>query len=260
MDATLPSGAQSAALIEDTLHEAARSGDTVAIARLLDKKADIHAPDEKGRTPLLVAAREGQMDAARLLLEAGAQVDARGAGLGVTPLMAATRCKASAPLVRLLLEAGADPNALAANGAGALAHAVLGGDIETMQVLLDAGADPNGAGAAASANTAPLWAAVALKRRDLVELLLARGAEVNTGNSSIGTPFNVAVTGGDAGIARMLLEAGADPLRPSLSNIPLLAVALRFTNLPMAQLLEEYGLSLASSDEPAVRAEEQVTL
>lgn len=193
--------------------------------------------------------REGRISDARRLLEAGAEVDARSEAVGVTPLMAAAQ-RGDAPMARLLLEAGADPNAASRNGATVLARVAITGNVPTAEALLDAGASPDGIGSAPP-NAAPLWAAVALKRRELVRLLLDRGAAVNTGDSVFGTPFGVAVTGGDAAIARMLLEAGADPLRPALSNLPLLAVALRFSNPPMADLLEEYGLSLAKSDAEA---------
>jgi hypothetical protein len=43
----------------------------------------------------------------------------------------------------------------------------------------------------------------------------------------------------------VLLEAGADPRRPSRVNLPLLAVAMVLRDPPMARLLEEHGLSLA---------------
>lgn len=229
---------------ETPLHDAARTGDLGELILLLESGANVHARDAQDRTALLVAAREGQRDAARLLLAGGAEVDARGEAMSITPLMAAAR-RGESPLVRLLLEAGADPNAVSKNGAGSLARTAITGDTATAEALLEAGADPSGVGSAAPPNTSPLWAAIAMKRPDLVRLLLEHGAEVNTGDSTSGTPFGIAVTGGDAGIARMLLEAGADPLRPSLSNLPLLAVALRFTNPPMAKLLEEYNLSLA---------------
>ncbi|MBC7804540.1 MAG: ankyrin repeat domain-containing protein [Akkermansiaceae bacterium] len=235
----------------EALHIAASRGDAAQVVRLLESGADVEARDARGRTPLLVAAREGRADAARLLLEAGAAVDARGESMSITPLMASAQ-RGDVALVRLLLEAAADPNAAARNGAGVLARAVIGGNLVVAKALLDAGADPDGAGSSAPPNTSPLWVAVAMKKRDLVNLLLERGANTNTGDSVSDTPFGVAVSGGDATIARMLLEAGADPLRPALSNLPLLAVAIRFTNLPMAELLEEYGLSLAKSDTPNV--------
>lgn len=232
---------------DDSLFAAVLRGDTAEVTRLLASGADIHAHDARGRTPLLVATREGHNPVVRLLLEAGAEVYVRGETMGITPLMAAAQ-RGDTDMVRLLLEAGADPNASSRNGAGVLARAVISGNAPIVRELLEAGANPNGSETSAPPNTSPLWAAVARKQHDLIRLLIERGARVNIGDSTSDTLFGIAVSGGDAVIARMLLEAGADPSRPALSNLPLLAVAMRFTNLSMAELLEEYGLSLAKSD------------
>ena len=231
---------------EMLLHTAALRGDRAEIPRLLKEGAVVDARDADGRTPLLLAVRAGHSDIARMLLEAGADVDARGATMQITPLMVAAQ-RGDVDSVALLLEKGADPNAVSKNGAGALARAVVADTIETATMLLDAGANPSGTGLTAPPNTAPLWVAVAMKRPALVTLLVERGAQINIGNSATDTLFGIAVSGGDAAIARMLLEAGADPSRPALANLPLLAVAMRFSNPPMAALLEEYGLSLAQS-------------
>jgi ankyrin repeat protein len=239
-----------------TLHDAVARGDIETLTRLLEAGGDVYQRDEKDRSLLFLAVREAvPLAVVHLLLDHGADVNERSGRMGLTPLMAAASLVAdadvssgdtSSSLVRLLLARGADVNALATNGAGALARAVVAGNETMVRLLLDAGADPKG-GVLAPANTAPLWAAVALKQRSLVALLISRGADVNTGNSVIGTPFTIAVTGGDVEIARLLLEAGADPNRPSLVNLPLLAVALRLQNPPMAQLLEQHGLSLVAA-------------
>jgi ankyrin repeat protein len=233
--------------VADALCAAVSRGDISEVDRLLASGGDANARDARGRTVLLIAAREGRLDVARSLLTAGTEVDARSEGMSITPLMAAAQ-RGDLPLVRVLLEAGADPNASSRNGAAVLARAVLAGDVPTVRVLLEAGASPNTTESSAPPNTAPLWAAVARKQRELVRLLLEHKAQPNIGDSVTDTVFGIAVSGGDAEIARMLLEAGADPTRPALSNLPLLAVAMRFTNLPMAELLEDHGLSLAKAD------------
>lgn len=70
------------------------------------------APSVAAQTPLMVAAREGTVEAARLLLRHGARLDARDSG-GSTPLHVAARpwWRENATLVALLLDAGADRNA-----------------------------------------------------------------------------------------------------------------------------------------------------
>jgi ankyrin repeat protein len=99
------------------------------------------SPD--GFTPLHLAAFFGHEEAARLLLEDGADANvvARHESLKVTPLHSAAAGAHSA-IVRLLLEAGADPNARQEGGFTPLHSAAQNGDRESAEALLDSGADP----------------------------------------------------------------------------------------------------------------------
>jgi len=92
---------------------AAKKGDLAAVRKLL--KADpslVHARDKDGSTPLHWAAWRGQVEAARLLLESSAEVNARNQNThwGTTPLHAAAHGNQSA-VARLLLKYGADAGA-----------------------------------------------------------------------------------------------------------------------------------------------------
>ncbi len=93
-----------------------------------------------GFTPLLFAARHGDIDSATLLLAWGADVDDR-APTGATALVVAAHSGHGA-FGAMLLDAGADPNA---GGAGytALHAAILRGDRALVRQLLAHGADPN---------------------------------------------------------------------------------------------------------------------
>lgn len=118
------------------LDYAARAGDRESINRLLDAKAD---PNERdcnsfGWTPLMHAMHKYQNDAARLLVERGADVNARAGDCGeqkiedgLTPLMYAAKFD-EAEMVKFLLEHGADPRA-EYNGYNALSFAVAGGSL-----------------------------------------------------------------------------------------------------------------------------------
>ena len=96
--------------------------------------------DRGGYTPLLFAARHGDVESARLLLDAGADANET-APTGTSALVVAAHGGHTA-LARFLLESGADPNAADA-GYAAVHAAVLRGDGEMLGALLDHGADPN---------------------------------------------------------------------------------------------------------------------
>ncbi len=93
-----------------------------------------------GSTALLLVARNGDVGAARVLLEAGAEVNDTAAD-GTSALVVAAHSGHEA-LARYLLEQGADPNAAEA-GYTALHAAVLRGQGEVVRALLAGGADPN---------------------------------------------------------------------------------------------------------------------
>ena len=58
--------------LEEALQEAARTGNTAQLERLLQQGALVNAPDEAGRTPLMLAVMNGQIDMIRRLLALGA--------------------------------------------------------------------------------------------------------------------------------------------------------------------------------------------
>ncbi|TDI24476.1 MAG: hypothetical protein E2P06_07045 [Acidobacteria bacterium] len=93
-----------------------------------------------GSTPLLFAARQGDIEIARVLLTAGADVNDTAAA-GTSVLVQAVHSGHGA-LAAYLLDAGADPNAADA-GYTALHAAVLRADLETVRTLLAHGAEPN---------------------------------------------------------------------------------------------------------------------
>jgi ankyrin repeat protein len=85
---------------------ALRRADVHALARLLDRGADIDARDGHGQTALICAARDGRLDVVRLLVARGAALDCA-AKYSLTALMLAV-LNGHAEIVRLLVEAGAD--------------------------------------------------------------------------------------------------------------------------------------------------------
>jgi ankyrin repeat protein len=86
--------------------DAAQCGDAGVLADLIDRGFDIDSRDRFGQTALMLAARNGHPDAARVLVKAGADLD-RTAKYHLSALMLAV-INGHTSIVRLLTEAGAD--------------------------------------------------------------------------------------------------------------------------------------------------------
>lgn len=115
-------------------------GHAEVVRLMLEKGVDIEAASPNtGFNPLLVAAKDGDLVVARLLLEYGASVDAR-VRSGTAALGLAAR-QGNAEMVRLLLSRGAPVNAFSKSGTTALMLAASCGHAEAIRALLDAGAD-----------------------------------------------------------------------------------------------------------------------
>jgi len=142
-------------------------------------------------TPLLFAARSGDTASARLLVEAGADVNDQDAwGVSVLVLAAHSGFR---DLVDFLLENGADPNSAAA-GFTALHEAVMRRDEPLVRTLLDHGADPR----------VPLKAWTPTRRQS---------SDLHFEPELVGaSPFWLAARVVHTGIMRLLVERGADPL------------------------------------------------
>jgi ankyrin repeat protein len=169
----------------------------------------------RGDPALVLAARYGQRDIVRLLLDQGTAIESRD-GLGRTALIAAAGERDDG-MVALLLGRGADVAATDADGATALMHAAAKGHLDNARLLLDAGA--NLAAVDGNGDTA-LDVAISLGRVRLVEFLLARGADSNPpdpGADNAGySPLMRAVArdipAPDAlAMVRSLLAKGAEP-------------------------------------------------
>jgi ankyrin repeat protein len=178
---------------------------------------------------------------------------------GVTPLLYAAR-DGRLDLARMLIAAGADINAVEANGTSPLVVAIINGHIDVAQFLLEHGANPN---AADGFGRAALWSAVDLRNLDLdnktgenptdralvlglIQALLERGASPNAAlaaeppsrrwmlpfgastwvNLAGQTPLLRAALSGDVAVMRLLLAKGADPNLPTREGTtPLMAAA-----------------------------------
>lgn len=124
------------------LHEAAALDAADRVGALLDAGAHVDDRSPDGFTPLQLAAYFGAPAAAALLIERGADVDAVADNAQrIAPLHAAVAGR-HPEVVRLLLAAGAQPDARQFGGWTPLLAAAQHGHAEIVAALLDVGADP----------------------------------------------------------------------------------------------------------------------
>jgi ankyrin repeat protein len=133
--------------------------------------ADAFAPD--GFQPLGLACFFGHLDLARFLLEQGASVNSASANdARVMPLHSAAAAQ-NVAIARLLLAAGADPNAVQTDGFTPLHSAAQNGQLEMIELLLEHGARSD---SRTVNGKTPLALAEATGREDAAALLRERGA------------------------------------------------------------------------------------
>jgi len=120
-------------------------GDEAEVRRILDASPEcLNTPEPGGLTALMFCATYRRPELARVLLDRGANVDAKNrTGMTALHLAAWNHC---APVVRMLIDAGAAVDQVDDSGNTALHHAVhmhtRDLDGTTIQVLIQAGADP----------------------------------------------------------------------------------------------------------------------
>ncbi len=172
---------------------AAQSRSLDSVITLLDLGANVNHVDQTGNTPLGWAAGFGTVGMCEVMIEAGADVNA-GAGtlLGFTPLIWASMAGAEADKVKLLIEKGADLEARdTMEQATVVMHAIRTNMMANVEVLLAAGAkldvtDAKGRTAlhVAAANGAP--------DRRMIEFLLGRGLDPKATTRAGETPLDLA--------------------------------------------------------------------
>lgn len=225
---------------ESAVMAATDRGATDVVQALLKAGADANAAEKNGgQTALMWAAAEDYSEIVAALLAHQAAPNAKTKG-GFTPLLFAAQ-QGSTESARLLLEAGADINAAAQkDGLPPLSLSIASGHGELPALLIARGADPNIADN--RGYTALHYAAAEregeLGRADLVQALIAKGANLNAritkdppraneGGYALpgATPIFMAARIANLPAVKALLDAGADPLLATNNQTTPFAVA-----------------------------------
>jgi ankyrin repeat protein len=174
-----------AAAGESRVADAAMKGDSDIVRSLLKQAEDVNAPQGDGMTALHWAAMNGDVELAQMLLYAGANVRATTRLGGYTPLFLASK-SGHAPVINVLLTAGADAKAAVAGGLTPLMMAASSGEPEAVRLLVEHGADLNAR--ESERGQTPLAFAAVFDRPEAIRILLQHKADVNLASKVIQPP------------------------------------------------------------------------
>ena len=167
--------------IQEDVMGLARLGEIGAIQKLFDEgKCDANFKDEQNITPLHWAAIKGHYALCHFLLQAGADVNAKGGDVDASPVLWAAR-SCNYYVVNLLLQHGADAMATDDQGFNLLQNATMDGNVYQLVMLLHADIPvdvPDAHG-----HTSLMWAAYK-GFPPCVEVLLLWGASVTADRKS----------------------------------------------------------------------------
>jgi ankyrin repeat protein len=253
--------------------DAVMRGNKDALRTLMQRKADVNAPQVDGTTALHWAVRADDLQTVDLLIRAGAKVSAANRE-GATPMLLAAQ-NGNGVIIEKLIKAGADPNApLSKFGDTALMMASRTGKVDGVKVLLDNGAQVNTKESWGD-TTALMWA-VSEGYPAVVKLLIDRGADVNarskfvpsaTGRgfegatptdakpnqpeqhaSGLLTALMFAAREGDLESARLLVTAGADINVRGGDGKDALGLAIFNGSYDVASFLVDKGANVNQAD------------
>lgn len=236
------------ATVSKLLLNAARQGSMETAKILLEAGVDINSTYGLNvELPLYVAAEKNFPDIVRLLIEHGADIEARSRD-GNTALHIAA-LNQSEQALKAILELGAGVNTISAfNGRPALQIAAEKGFLETVRILLGYGA--NTAIKDSDGRTA-LYLAAAKGYVKIVKRLLQASLPLSEslGSSIHGSALHVALEAKHSGVAVLLIGDGADPhQKRQIDNKSALDIAKEQGNAELVRIISELGddISLVS--------------
>ena len=179
---------------------------------LKETKVSVDVPNDEGLSPLMHAAKKGYTSIAKLLLDHGADTTFTTSS-GKTAMSMASFF-GHVEMVELLIQHHAPWDIPSKSGLYPIHSAVSGGNLEVVRYFLDRGVSVD-LGETSTKWTPLMRGVVVETSREIVELLLERGASTGARDDEYKTPLMLAVINGREELVGLLLNHGSDPL---LSN------------------------------------------
>ncbi|KAI5859496.1 hypothetical protein GGS23DRAFT_320106 [Durotheca rogersii] len=255
--------------LDESLYEATDTEKESTVKLLLQKfGANANATGLEYGNALTAAAYDGTIDIVRLLLEAGADVNAAEGwalqtaateghyevvlellehGVDVNAIVDDENFEAGTALqgaceagrthiVSLLLDRGADPNLGGGPDAPPVVAATIRAEEEILEFLVKAKADLDVLGGQGNPST-PLINAAAYMPQSSLQLLLDAGADINLPDGDGDTALIVAASRGDKKAVEFLLDSGADIMHANKEGKNALQAALKKGNSKCLEVL-----------------------
>jgi len=211
--------------------------------------------DNDGKTPLQVATQHGRLNNMKLLLDQGADVNAKDKA-GQTALYVAVQQNKNTDSIKLLLDKGADINTKDKVGRTALHIAVQYKSIDSVKCLLDEGADINTKN---MFGQTALHIAVEYKSVDIIKLLLGEGADINIqdedGKTAVNmqdkygrTVLHIMAQNGNSDSIKHLLGQGADINAKDKAGQTALHIAVQYKSIDSVKCLLDEGGDINAKD------------
>ncbi|CAG2235398.1 unnamed protein product [Mytilus edulis] len=192
--------------IESPLYIASLNGKTEAVKLLIEKKADLNKCGKDGRSPLCKAAWNGYREAVEILLKNDADPN-KISEYNESPLYKAARC-GHLEIVKMLLEKGAKVDQACKDGRTPLYKAAWKNKYEVVEILLSNNADPN---LWSIYFGTPLYRAAKERHVETVKMLLENiKTDVNIRSKDGETALFAAAKFGYRDVIKMLVAKGAD--------------------------------------------------
>jgi ankyrin repeat protein len=223
------------------LHDEVKNGNLDNVVKMIEGCARVNLRDNDGMTPLHLASFHEDERFAEMLLEAGADVNAKvrpTVPWSQTPLHIASKSGAK-KVAELLVKYGGNVNAKGTDGRSPLHMAVISGHLEIIEFLLAHGAEVN---IKAAYDLTPLHDAAVRNSPQFAQILIDAGADVDSeGKIWMGTPtmpLHIAAKHNSVNVANILLANGASV--DAGLNTPLYEAA-KYGSINVAELLFDYG-------------------